>query len=88
MNMRVFPDHEAMSEAAATVITHTFKLAAYGWTSLLSSRVLVTGLLLAPCMFAGSWAGKRLLDRMSERFFIAMIETVMAVAGIMLIAAA
>ncbi|HPD29900.1 MAG TPA: sulfite exporter TauE/SafE family protein [Phycisphaerae bacterium] len=76
------------TEAAATVITHTFKLAAYGWTSLLSSRVLVTGLLLAPCMFAGSWAGKRLLDRMSERFFIAMIETVMAVAGIMLIAAA
>lgn len=73
------------TEAAATVVTHLFKLAAYGSTNLLSGRVLVAGLLLAPCMVVGSWFGKRLLDRMSERFFVAVIEMVMVVAGGMLI---
>lgn len=74
------------TEAAATVITHTFKLAAYGWTSLLSDRVLLAGLLLAPCMIVGSWLGKRLLDRLSERLFVTVIETVMVAAGVLLIA--
>ncbi len=72
------------TEAAATVITHVFKLVAYGSTSLLSTRVLVAGLLIAPCMFAGSWLGKRVLDRLSDRVFVVVIEAVMIVAGIML----
>jgi len=73
------------TEAAATVITHTFKLVAYGWTSLLSQRVLAAGLLLAPCMIVGSWLGKRLLDRLSERLFVVVIELVMVAAGVLLI---
>lgn len=73
------------TEAAATVITHIFKLVAYGSTSLLSARVLVAGLLIAPCMFVGSWLGKRILDRLSERAFVVVIEAIMIIAGTMLL---
>ena len=73
------------TEAAATVITHTFKLAAYGWTNLLSTEVLGAGLVLAPCMVAGSWLGKGVLDRLSERVFVILIEIVMVAAGALLI---
>jgi len=73
------------TEAAATVVTHIFKLVAYGSTNLLSPRVLVAGLLAAPCMFIGSWLGKRIVDRLSERAFVVVIEIVMIGAGTMLL---
>lgn len=69
------------TEAAATVITHVLKLAAYAPLGVVSSRALVAGLVLAPCMVAGSWLGKRILDRISERAFVALIEVVMVSAG-------
>lgn len=73
------------TEAAATVITHVFKLAAYGGANLLSRPVLVTSLLLAPCMVGGSWLGKRIVDRVNERLFVALIESVMFGAGALLV---
>lgn len=73
------------TEAAGTVITHVFKLIAYGSTSLLTGRVLVAGLLLAPCMIVGSWLGKRVLERLSARLFVTMIELVMVLAGVTLL---
>ncbi|HXG45612.1 MAG TPA: sulfite exporter TauE/SafE family protein [Gemmatimonadales bacterium] len=38
---------------------------------------------LGPLMIAGSWAGHRLVDRMPERAFVAVIELTMAGAGAM-----
>ncbi len=73
------------TEAGATVVTHIFKLVAYGSTNLLPQRVLVAGLLAAPCMFIGSWFGKRIVDRLSERAFVVVIEIVMIGAGTMLL---
>lgn len=61
-------------------------LAAYGWTSLLTPRVLLAGFLLVPCMIADSCLGKRIRDRLSKHLFVTMIETVMVVADAFLIA--
>jgi uncharacterized membrane protein YfcA len=33
-------------------------------------------------MFAGSWIGRRLLDRMSDRVFLAVIEGLLVVMGL------
>jgi len=33
-------------------------------------------------MFAGSWFGRRLLDRMSDRIFLAIIEVLLVVMGL------
>jgi uncharacterized membrane protein YfcA len=33
-------------------------------------------------MFAGSWIGRRLLDRMSDRVFLAVIEALLVIMGL------
>ena len=73
------------TEAASTVLMHGTKLAVYGSGGVLSHRALVTGLALAPVMVAGSALGKRVLDRLSERVFVAVIEVVLIVSGLLLL---
>jgi uncharacterized membrane protein YfcA len=70
------------TEATATVIT---KLVAYGGAGVLAAHAAVTGLALAPSMVAGSWVGKRILARISERAFATIIDGVLLVSGILLI---
>lgn len=42
--------------------------------ALLTTETLTVGLALGAVMFAGSYAGRRIVDRMSERFFLLAIE--------------
>ncbi|HVX86163.1 MAG TPA: sulfite exporter TauE/SafE family protein [Phycisphaerae bacterium] len=70
------------TEALATVVMHTTKLIAYGTASALSVHVLLIGLALGPTMIGGSFAGKRIVDRMSEKFFVLLIELTLLAAGL------
>lgn len=70
------------TEALSTVIMHATKLVAYGQTSVLTWREALIGLALGPVMILGSFLGKRIVDRLSEIAFIALIETVLIVAGL------
>ena len=70
------------TEALATVVMHVAKLAAYGGARILSARGVLVGLALGPVMVAGSWAGKRIVDRLPERVFVLLIEITMAAAGL------
>jgi hypothetical protein len=58
------------------------KLVAYGIAAILTPFMGALGLLMVPAMLAGSWIGKRIVDRMSERIFIAVIEIVLVVVGL------
>lgn len=69
------------TEALATVVMHLIKLGAYQGTAILTRRAVVAGLALGPIMIAGSYMGKRVLDRMPERVFVAIIELVLLGAG-------
>jgi hypothetical protein len=55
---------------------------AYGTAALITAATVGIGLLMAPAMIAGSWIGKRIVDRMPERIFVAVIEVVLVVAGL------
>ena len=70
------------TEAAATVVMHLAKLVAYGTAALLTAATVGIGLLMAPAMIAGSWIGKRIVDRLPERIFVAIVEVVLVVAGL------
>lgn len=70
------------TEAAATVVMHVAKLVAYGTAALLTVATVGIGLLMAPAMIAGSWIGKRIVDRLPEQVFVAIIEVVLVVAGL------
>lgn len=70
------------TEALATVVMHLAKLGAYRAGSALPWSAVVAGLALGPAMIAGSWVGKRIVDRLPERVFIAIIELTMVGAGL------
>jgi hypothetical protein len=70
------------TEAAATVVMHVAKLVAYGTAALLTAATVGIGLVMAPAMIVGSLIGKRILDRLPERVFVAIIEVVLVVAGL------
>jgi len=69
------------TEALATVVMHVTKLAAYQGAAVLTLPAVGVGLALGPIMIAGSYAGKRILDRMPERAFVVVIELVLVGAG-------
>ena len=62
---------------------HVTKLVAYGNASLLTGPSVATGLALGPIMIAGSFTGKRIVDRLPEQVFVIVIEGVLIVAGLL-----
>jgi uncharacterized membrane protein YfcA len=64
------------TEALSTVIMHVTKLVAYQHTA-----VIASGLALGPLMIVGSFAGKRIADRLPARVFVGVIEVVLLVTG-------
>jgi len=70
------------TEALATVVMHVAKLAAYQGTAILTARAVAVGLALGPIMILGSYVGKRVLDRLPERVFVAIIELVLVGTGV------
>ena len=71
------------TEAMSTVVMHVTKLVAYRQTSVLSDLALVAGIALAPVMVAGSYVGKRIVDKLPERVFVIIIELVLVAAGLL-----
>lgn len=69
------------TEALATVVMHVAKLAAYGSASVLTVAGVELGLAVGSIMIIGSFAGKKLLDRLPERLFVALVELTLVVAG-------
>jgi uncharacterized membrane protein YfcA len=70
------------TEALSTVVMHVTKLIAYGESAVLSGWDVVIGLAMGPIMILGSYVGKRIVDRLPEKVFVALIEAVLMVAGV------
>lgn len=70
------------TEALSTVVMHVTKLVAYRQSSILTRSDVLIGLALAPIMILGSFLGKRIVDRLPEKVFVAIIEAVLVTAGL------
>jgi uncharacterized membrane protein YfcA len=73
------------TEAVSALTLHLSKLAAYGAGDLLTARVLVLGAALTPATIAGSWTGRRVVGRISDRVFVLLVEAGLIVAGVLLL---
>ncbi|MFC3998526.1 sulfite exporter TauE/SafE family protein [Nocardiopsis sediminis] len=71
------------TEAASALTMHVTKTIAYGAGDLLTPSILVFGLALTPAVLAGAWAGKRIVARISDRVFVALVELGLVAAGIL-----
>ena len=74
------------TEALSTVVMHVAKLIAYRESSVLPLHAVLSGLALGPLMVAGSFAGKRVVDRLPERVFVFLIDLTLLAAGVMFLA--
>jgi uncharacterized membrane protein YfcA len=70
------------TEALSTVVMHVAKLIAYKQSAILPLHALLAGLALGPLMVGGSFVGKKIVDRISERVFTIIIELTLLAAGI------
>jgi uncharacterized membrane protein YfcA len=73
------------TEALSTVVMHVSKLVAYKEAAVLPASAIMTGLALGPVMIVGSFLGKRIVDRLPEKVFVAIIEAVLITAGLLFI---
>jgi len=70
------------TEALCAMVMHLARGAALARYALLTWETFAVGALLGATMFAGSWLGRRVLDRMSDRVFLAIIEVLLVVMGL------
>lgn len=70
------------TEAMAAVAMHVFKLVAYGHTALLSTQTATVGLAIGSVMIVGSWLGKQIIHRVSNRVFVLLVEITLLAAGV------
>lgn len=73
------------TEALSTVVMHVTKLVAYRQSAVLPGSAVTTGLALGPLMILGSFAGKHIVRRLPEKAFVAIIEAVLVLAGLLFI---
>lgn len=73
------------TEALSTVVMHITKLVAYRQAAVLPMHAAVVGLALGPLMVLGSFAGKRIVDRLPERVFVLIIEGTLLAAGLLFV---
>jgi uncharacterized membrane protein YfcA len=71
------------TEAASALTMHITKLATYGTGDLLTTKVLIYGVVLTPATLAGAWTGKKLLTRVSDQLFIRLVEAGLLVSGLL-----
>lgn len=69
------------TDALASTFMQVAKLAVFGGSAILTPPVLLAGLLLAPFMIGGAFAGRRLVERLPERAFVVIIDLTLIVAG-------
>jgi hypothetical protein len=70
------------TDALSTVAMQSTKLAVFGGAHLLGPGTLAAGITLVPFMILGTVIGRRVVDRLPERAFAGVIETMLIVAGL------
>ncbi len=70
------------TEAVCSFGMHVTRGTVLARYALLTWDVIGIGCVLGATMFAGSWLGRRLLDRMSDRVFLRLIEALLALMGL------
>jgi uncharacterized membrane protein YfcA len=70
------------TESVCAMAMHLTRGAALARYALLTGETVLVGTVLGGTMFAGAWLGRRLLERMSDRAFLNLIEAMLIVMGL------
>lgn len=70
------------TESVCALGMHLSRGLAFARYSLLGADTVALGCVLGGTMFVGAWIGRRLLERMSDRVFLLLIEALLLVSGL------
>lgn len=70
------------TEAVCALVMHLTRGVVFARYAMLTADTIAVGVVLGGTMFAGSWIGRQLLDRMSERAFLLIIEALLIGMGL------
>ena len=70
------------TEGVCTMVMHITRGTVFARYALLTWDAVALGCVLGSTMFVGSWVARRLLDRMSERAFLWIVEGLLLVMGL------
>lgn len=73
------------SEAVSATLMHATKSAVYGRYATLDGRDALVGLALGGAMVLGSWTGRKLIERLPDRWLAGLIEALLIAAAATLI---
>ena len=70
------------TDALATTLMQISKLGVLGGMNMIEIKILTSGLTLVPFMIGGAFAGKKIVDRISESLFALVIDITLLFAGV------
>jgi uncharacterized membrane protein YfcA len=70
------------TEAVCATAMHLTRGIVFARYAVLGWEAVVIGVLLGATMFAGSWFARQLLDRMSDRVFLVLVEALVVLLGL------
>lgn len=70
------------TEALGTAIMHVAKLVTYQGLGAINEKMWIAGILLGPLMIAGSFAGKKILEKIPAHVFLIIVEVAILGFGI------
>ena len=73
------------TESVCALGMHVTRAAVFARYALLTWETVAVGLVLGTTMFAGAWAGRRMVDRLSERAFTRAVEALLVLMGLKLL---
>jgi uncharacterized protein len=73
------------TEAVCAGAMHVARGLVFARYRMISGETLLIGLVLGATMFVGAWIGRRMLDRMSDRVFLAIIEVLLVGMGLQML---
>ena len=85
LGLRLPPGAYVATEAVTAALMHLTKGVVYGRYAALGGAELAGGLALGAAMVLGSWSGRKLIERLPERGFAALVEVLLIVAGLSMI---
>jgi uncharacterized membrane protein YfcA len=70
------------TEASCALAMHLVRGAGFAKLALVTRETALLGLTLGATMFVGSWLGRRIVDRLSDRAFLTAIEALLVLMGL------
>jgi len=70
------------TDALCTVGAYITRAVMFRRADLLTGPLVLTGLYIGVVMIGGAWLGRRIVDRMSERIFLRVLEALLVLFGL------